>query len=449
MSSKIIEFTIDVRNIFQPSAEGPGSAYIPRYTLVVPPNIFTNPPQYLEDLIIMVGSENVRMDWYVQASGWVSKMDCDVIYELKVWGNSYYVPDTSHGTSLDAVVVAHTDHINRNAVNLNGDYKLLLGNTEQIIRELYSDDDCTELGFINLGQCSYCRFPSFGGWKDTWISARVVVRVNMYDYCLANNRIYDDPCYDYIGTYIISNGSDENIDKTMATYCDTKYPGATLEIFNDPNAIGRDFNICACNMPQKNYDEYYASLQTYYPDLDIGDNYIQCMYPQCVNSHFKPSPLGVCDAPQCMTVVSTDGNDIEGTIYINTTVNCEEYGITAPSDGTIDETIDFDDIDPDDLDPDYNEPIDQGQPIYINPTSPPYNTIPVGPAPPPVTPPSTSSTPTPDTDSSNYLWWLLGIFLLVIILLIIGGVVFYFFTRNTDSNTITNINNGVSNTSVQ
>jgi hypothetical protein len=116
----------------------------------------------------------------------------------------------------------------------------------------------------------------------------------------------------------------------MRDYCNRKYPNKGLSIFNQPVQIDKkDYEICACNMPEQDYDQFLTSLKKQFPKLDFGNIKPNCLLPACNISSFKPSNLDNCPVPQCLSIINVTDNNIAGPAVINSSVNCSKYGITG------------------------------------------------------------------------------------------------------------------------
>lgn len=326
--SETTKFTIYLNNLYNCSDEGQGGVVIKSSMLKIPVDAMDGAPDTLSELINIVGPQAVKMNWYAKAAGTVSSHDCWATYVLLIQSVVAMPPATSGNEITPSVALWRTSNSPNAGGPFDGPWTLMTGNTQKVVTQVSTGDDCDG---SDGGGCG-CRFPSKGGWKGTSISLRVDVEVFMMTFCTTGVNIHEDICYNYISDYIsvTPSGATQHMSDYMGEYCNTKYPNGDLSLFNSIETIGdeKDYNICACNMPQKNYDEFYASAQGYYSDLNFGSIRYACLFPPCVNSDFMPNNLDKCPVPQCLNVVVLDGNEIEGDVEINQKADCEEYGIT-------------------------------------------------------------------------------------------------------------------------
>jgi hypothetical protein len=123
----------------------------------------------------------------------------------------------------------------------------------------------------------------------------------------------------------------QQLSDALATYCQQKYPGKTLSIFNDPSSMDpKDYNLCACNMNDVYYTSFLESLDRMFPGLkaSLGSIRAQCLLPACSISSFKKTGLDNCPVPQCLEIANIDDSNIAGNVTVNQNANCKQYGIT-------------------------------------------------------------------------------------------------------------------------
>lgn len=457
VSTNPVKFSIQIPNPIKCDDYGNGSVEISKTDLRLPkeaPYTGNDGITNLEELMLFVGPNNVILQWWARAEGEVSDHGCFAVYYLTAYGTLTEAGSTYSVTTTSSTVVWQTERDFGKGGSVNGKWEAIGGSTNKIMRVGYTGNFCD-------GSCN-CRFQRNGGWEKTRVYFMVDVTVYLLDFCTIGQNIgLSDTCYYYVGEYINVNGSNLRIDESMLNYCNTKYPGANLDIFNEPNDPEKpgidnvkDRNICSCNMPYRNYDEFYNSVKGYYVTMDFGSIRYQCLFPQCVNSHFLPSNLDGCPVPQCLQYVVLEGNEIyNNNIYINQESNCEQVNITPetyvpppqepppssipgsepevnpppPTPAPETEPQPLPDI-PDENDPSTDTPVIQ--PTEIT-TDPPAPSGPSGSTPPSTVGPSgpsgtSGASTTSDEESSSYLWWILGIVIVIILLILIGGGVFFF-----------------------
>ena len=146
------------------------------------------------------------------------------------------------------------------------------------------------------------------------------------DYCLPQNDVaLLDPsiatsktCQAFISNLIFNTGPDDRIDQALATYCGNKYKGFGDLFNNNPDQV--DVELCACHMPNQQYENFKDQIDKDYPGLGniIND---RCLVPQCIASQYKSVQSGaVCHVPRCLIINSFNNN---GT-FDNSTVTVNE-----------------------------------------------------------------------------------------------------------------------------
>ncbi|AUL77469.3 mg777 protein [Tupanvirus deep ocean] len=371
MPSPANSFSIYKNNILNCDSHGNASASFGASDLPIPTGVISGAPSNLHDLVSQVGANAVTMSYYAQANGKVSSHDCWATYTLYVQGR------LSDGTSTSKIGITRTSNDPGKGGSVSTNWQALTTNTNAVITYLGSQEDCNGSG------CG-CKFESKGGWDGVSISLRIDVTVDLMTYCTKGQNIYQDMCYNYISDYITGVGPTQQISDYMATYCNTKYPSGTLSMFNDPTKMdSKDYQICACNMPDQDYQQFYQSIEGQFPNLDLGSIPANCLLPACVTSPFKSNKLNGCPIPQCLEIVNIDNSNIAGPVTVNQGANCTKYGIQPSPPGT--------------------------------PAAP--GTLP----PAPYSPPSAGPPSQPSGESfiSRYRWWIVGAFVILVLLLII------------------------------
>ena len=350
-------FSIYSNGILNPDSNGNGTVTINQSTLTVPQNVIPGAPTTLADLTN--AGVALTLSYYIQATGSVSSHDCWATYTLYVSGT---LPNS---VNINKVAIAKTSNDPDRGGSVNSGWQPLITSTTGVIQTITSSSDCTGSG------CG-CAFQSKGGWKGVTIDLRIDVVADLLDYCTQGQNISQDMCYNYISDYITSQGPSQAISTYLADYCANKYPNGNLSLFNDPSILGqKDYAICACNMPDQDYQQFYQSIDDKFPNLALGSIRANCLLPACVTSPFKSNELDGCPIPQCLEVVDINSSNIVGNVKINQSANCAQYGIMGP------------------------------------------------PAPPGTVPPMP---PVPSTNGSflgKYKWWILGIIVLMILIIIL------------------------------
>ncbi|AVL94091.1 hypothetical protein mvi_731 [Megavirus vitis] len=287
-----------------------------------PPGI----PNKLKDLVQSVGPGSVSFTYYIAATGSVASHDCFCTYTMMVDINMINTQNQNK-TTTGAIGIWSTSHDPDNGGSVNSGWQRIASGVEDLITGLSSHEKSS-------GSGCWCAFEHYGGWNNVRLSVRIDASVNLLNYCTSNgtNNIHGDMCYNYISDYITKNGANQQITTYMQNYCSKKYPNDGLSIFNQPISIDKkDYNICACNMPDQYYQEFEQSIKNQFPSLDLGSIRPNCLLPACVTSAFKNNELNNCPIPQCLSIVDINNSNIAGPTTINQSQDCKQYGITPNS----------------------------------------------------------------------------------------------------------------------
>jgi hypothetical protein len=232
------------------------------------------------------------------------------------------------GTTTPSTAVVATSFDPGSGGPVNTDWVQFNYTGSSIITKISTDQICNESGGGGCG----CTFEKKGGWSGVTISLLVDVNINMVSYCTTPNQLnmHNDICYNFMSDYIVNNGATQAITDYLSFYCATKYPNATLDLFNT-QFDQKDYNICACNLAQSNYDQFEQSIKSQFPSLDLGSIRPQCIFPPCVNSTFKGIELDNCPLPLCLQIVDIGQNNSAGNVTVNQNANCSQFGITNGS----------------------------------------------------------------------------------------------------------------------
>lgn len=130
-------------------------------------------------------------------------------------------------------------------------------------------------------------------------------------------------CQSYFADYIEQNGPNSKIDRGLASYCSSKYKGFG-DLFDDTNTNTVDKELCACHMPQAQYDAYANQLFGRFPQLGAFAGNKLCLVPRCQSSKYaaEPIPKGGCKTPRCLVITNfnNDGTFNNDDININVDV---------------------------------------------------------------------------------------------------------------------------------
>lgn len=313
-------FSIQLNNLSALQSDGSSNRFLSADDLTIPPNSLPGAPSNLAELVQFVGPNNISMSYYCEAAGYVTGHLCSATYVL--YCQASYTNNTKSQDTFIAV-----SEFARGGPIVSTWYPIVV-NTNNLINNLTTKSVCS-------GAC--CTFEYYGGWKNTTINLRIDVIVNLLNYCTlpGTQNIYSDICYNYIADYINKNGATQQITDYLGEYCASKYPSASLETFADPNNPNpKDNNICACNLPQEVYNQFEQSLDSHFPNLDLGSIRPNCLVPACVVSRFKNNKLDGCQIPKCLNVVNFSGNNISGSVVVDQNQQCSSRGIATGGSGS-------------------------------------------------------------------------------------------------------------------
>lgn len=305
-----ISFSIERDNIYKTDRNGSGSYTFNPVDFPLPTTNVRGISQYtyLIDLLGAVGN-HVTLTYQLKAAGYVHGHTCSDTRYLLAYVNI-------SGATYPRVELARTIHAS--GYDTDGAWIDVGYSGSSLLTSFSTYQDCSGSG------CG-CIWGSNGGWNKMYISLLINVNIDLIAYCTTQGKtyIYNDLCYYNLADYVTQHGSESTLDTYMSEYCHKKYPNATLDMFNDKAKMDpKDFDICACNMPQDLYDDFTASLKKNFPNMAIGDLRPNCLLPACIVSHFKPSGLDKCPVPQCFNFVNLHGNDISGNVVVNQDNKC-------------------------------------------------------------------------------------------------------------------------------
>lgn len=312
-------------------AHGNGNVNIP--TISIPTNTINGIPNTLNELITTVGPDNIKISYYVLASGSVPDHECWGTYTLYIQGK------LSDGTNTPQIAIANTNNDPKQGGNIYSGWQALAMNVSSLLLSLSSNEKC-------IGNGCGCPFDQKGGWSNVSVSLRIDVDVNLLNYCTISgtHNIYHNMCYNYLGNYLSNNDqtqtnqnqtqttekSNQQISSYLKEYCAQKYPNHNLSLFNDPQKMDpKDYQICACHMPDNNYVQFHESMIKHFPDLNLGTNSPNCLHPACYYSPFKTDEK--CAIPSCMNNINVDNNNQVTYAQPNRDADCGSIGIPKPT----------------------------------------------------------------------------------------------------------------------
>lgn len=184
-------------------------------------------------------------------------------------------------------------------------------------------DGCADIGNMNAPLCrNYCLAnPN----ADNCVTNYSAMCLHSSDPSVMTSSL----CADYYAAYIKKNGSNEEIDRRLRTYC-KKYSGFS-ELFNNPNVPGIDVQLCACHLTSRAVPDSEGTVlyRRFYEELVGRGNTFssaafsvqdKCLIPQCRSSPYLASeiPTGGCSVPQCFNIVNFNNNGtIDGDVKID------------------------------------------------------------------------------------------------------------------------------------
>lgn len=378
-------FTIELNDLFGMDSAGNGSFTFKPDTLLIPTDTLSTikfAPRTLRELVDMVGKNNITIQYFVRASGYVSGHDCSATYTIYTYGD------------FGGKIAGPKPMWSAGKPPVNSGW-LPFVTTSEPLNRLYTNQDCKGSG------CK-CFFKIKGGWRNTKISLRVVVTVDLINYCTlpGTNNIQGDMCYEYMSNYLSTNQPSQSISDYLQNFCLRTFPEGGLENLlrlPENNKLG---NICGCNMPGRFYDELVESINGANPNINLTQVAPACVFPRCVKATFKNNQLRNCPPVRCLNIVNLNGNKIIGNVIVEQSNECSDISVdnTPPA------------------------------------TNPPGSTPP-GSKPPP---PNGGSKPPPAAGSfwTRNRWLIIGSIILLIIIIII---VFFVIRRNKNTTLETNI----------
>ncbi|MEM3858100.1 MAG: hypothetical protein QW478_01695 [Candidatus Micrarchaeaceae archaeon] len=149
---------------------------------------------------------------------------------------------------------------------------------------------------------------------------------DMVNWCLPYRIGYSNTCYKFFASYISSTKTiPAAVEDGLNEYC-TKFKGLG-DLLSSQST--NDINLCACHMRQQQYNNFAATVLSYYPGytsyIQTPGFVTQCLLNQCANSPFKSfATTATCNLPQCLEIVTfnNDGTFNNSNVTINTSSDC-------------------------------------------------------------------------------------------------------------------------------
>ena len=176
------------------------------------------------------------------------------------------------------------------------------------------------------------------GWNACQPNIKVVQSIQMINWCSISNsgNMGTDMCYNFVGNYVddswamgVSPG--QQVTTAVQDYCQTKYPDGTLDMFSPECTLENqnDCDMCACNMQQSDYDQFMLSLGPDATKIAPAGLAPKCLFPPCNISNFQMNGSDGCPVPNCLNIVSMNGNKIvtNGGVTIDQSAECGNLGI--------------------------------------------------------------------------------------------------------------------------
>lgn len=334
IAQPVNSFDIYLNNLLQCDADG-GDVIDPVLSTMIPlpANVVAlGAPSNLQQLVNLVGVNNVNISYFAQANGTVSGYNCNnCAYYLNVKGNW----DSTGSNSAIRDTTIYTTN-SGGSQTISSPWVALPTNGTAVvmskIRVSGEDNDSSA--------CNVCTGTN-DIWDNVQVSIKISVTVNLKNYCtiMGSNNIHSDACYYYMSDYMVANaGGDTAIQTYLFDYCNRNFHNDDLDIFNipptlnTPNMDTKNANICACNMPQSEYTAYENSLLGQYPGMNLGTVKPNCIFPQCKMSTFQTIDLDQCPIPDCFQATIITDNIINGPVAVTNDADCTTVGV--PPTGT-------------------------------------------------------------------------------------------------------------------
>lgn len=274
-------------------------------------------PSYLESLIKYLGNVNVSTTFTVSLSGQVGSFNCDCIYNIIVTVDDY--------RTGKAIVTAGPTKVWENPKGENAQKDANVNNAPLQATDPYVSPQrviIQKRDTDNIAGCTWCvQEPDF---KNVVMTIKAHVTLNFDNFCITTgqNYMHDDYCYAYFTQKLADDkGADAKTTTYLQDYCNRNYPNEQLDAFyNAPIPFdSKDYNICACNMPDSEYNDFKDSVIGSQPQF--GPYHAKCLFSPCYSSVFKPIAIDGCPQPDCINVTAINDSTIDGPVEINQNIS--------------------------------------------------------------------------------------------------------------------------------
>lgn len=292
-------------------------------------------PPTLSAVIAKFGANNVRTQYYATPSGSLPKFQYGCAPNNLLLKGGW--DSNGDNSQLYQTIVTTFNSSTQNQAIVSAPVLLQTATNPYVVTKMKTDSKDTT-GGTPVGPCAFGNDGS--GWDNTSVTVSIDVTVSTLKYCtiMGNNYVHDsDFCYQYVGDYINKFGSNTTLDNYMSDLCNrTFYQDTSLDVFNTPLKSPMDakyYQICACNMPEDDYDQMKQSIINTDPDINISNIVPKCLFNPCVSSNFKPTNTEGCNAPSCLNIISMKNDNIPN-LTIDQTCNINSSDTNSdPDDG--------------------------------------------------------------------------------------------------------------------
>ena len=313
MTLPITSFSISINNILSPDDDGNGSVYISKTQMPLPSNFVQGGPTNLVDLANLVGPSNISINYYAAPTGQVGNHGCWATWSLVI-GFTFV-----NGTTSNPVQFAVTPNDPGTPYTYTGNQWTLVATSSS------APSYAQTVAGDTTGSGKGCNLKS-GGWSGVGVNLRMDVTVNMNTYCTTGTNVYSqNMCYNYLGDYFNTGQGTTQMSTYLQNYCAATFPDQDLSVLIDPTTDPRNVDICSCNMPSADYDQFFNSVMNTLPSnqtASFASIPRQCVFSPCDSSNFQPASLNECPVPNCLNVVSMTGNTITSPIDVTQSIDC-------------------------------------------------------------------------------------------------------------------------------
>lgn len=238
---------------------------------------------------------------------------------------TYYFPGPRiPGTSVSGIISTETDLGIPTSVDL-----LFVSGGDRVANEWTGV-------FVRFTLNIRVQFNCTGSYLDSVVCSEYC-QANLQE-CLTDERAFCFPgnigasksCQQYVKNYIQGVRPSAELDDDLENYC-KKYAGMG-DLFESGNQV--DIDLCACHMPQEQYDNFANQLFDLYPGFaNLGQN-PRCLVPQCAASAYKTTEIGKqCKVSPCINFVNFENNGTfdQSTIIIKQSGECADIVGPTPT----------------------------------------------------------------------------------------------------------------------